>query len=112
MSRRAPRCSSPRPVGASRNPNQYSSSGEPIQWVHDARCLGVTLDKRLTWSKQIDQVRKKAAQRLGPLMNRRSGLRHWCLLMSAAMRSTQEWPYRPRDVDLRFRAGLRPQIFG
>jgi hypothetical protein len=32
--------------------------------------------------------------------------------MSAAMRSTQEWPYRPRDVDLRFRAGLHPHIFG
>jgi hypothetical protein len=27
------------------------------------------------------------------------------------MRKTQEWLYRPRDVDLPFRAGLRPQIF-
>jgi hypothetical protein len=37
--------------------------------------LGVILDKRLTWSKHIDQVRKKAVQRLGilgPLLNRRS----------------------------------------
>ena len=37
----------------------------------------MTLDKRLTWSKHIDQVRKKAAQRLGilgPHLNRRSGL--------------------------------------
>ena len=41
--------------------------GEPIQWVDDTRYLGVTLDKRLTWSKHIDQVRKKAAQRLGTL---------------------------------------------
>jgi hypothetical protein len=51
--------------------------GEPIQWVDEARYLGVTLDKRLTWSKHIDQVRKKAAQRLGTLgslLNRRSGL--------------------------------------
>ena len=48
--------------------------GEPIQWVDDARYLGVTLDERLTWSKHIDQVRKKAAQRLGPLLNRISGL--------------------------------------
>jgi hypothetical protein len=45
---------------------------ELIQWVDDARYLGVTLDKRLTWSKHIDQVRKKAAQRVGasgPLLN-------------------------------------------
>jgi hypothetical protein len=51
--------------------------GEPIQWVDDARYLGVYLAKRLTSSKNIDQVRKKAAQRLGtlgPLLNRRSGL--------------------------------------
>jgi hypothetical protein len=37
----------------------------------------VTLDKRLTWSTDIDQVRKKASQRLGvlgPLLNRRNGL--------------------------------------
>ena len=51
--------------------------GEPIQWVDDARYLGVTLEKRLTRSKHIDQVRKKAAQRLGTLgtlLNRRSGI--------------------------------------
>ena len=35
--------------------------GEPIQWVDDTRYLGVTLDKQLTWSKYIDQARKKAA---------------------------------------------------
>ena len=34
----------------------------------------MTLDERLTWSKHTDQVRKKAVQRLEPLLNRRSGL--------------------------------------
>ena len=51
--------------------------GQPIKLVNETRYLGVTLDKRLTWSKHIDQLRKKAAQRLGilgPLLNRRSGL--------------------------------------
>jgi hypothetical protein len=58
----------PRPVGL---------FGEPIVWVDTARYLGVTLDKRLTWSTHINQIRKKASQRLGvlgPLLNRRSGL--------------------------------------
>ena len=32
---------------------------EPIQWVDTTRYLRVTLNKRLTWSPQIDQVRKK-----------------------------------------------------
>jgi len=48
--------------------------GEPIQWVETARYLGVTLDKRLTWSPHIVQVRKETAQRvgmLGPLLNRK-----------------------------------------
>jgi hypothetical protein len=39
--------------------------------------VGVTLDKGLTWSPHIDQVRKKTAQRmgmLGPLLNRKSDL--------------------------------------
>jgi hypothetical protein len=58
-------------------PRTVQLFGEPIKWVDETRYLGVTLDKRLTWSKHIDQVRKKAAQRLGilgPLLNRRSGL--------------------------------------
>jgi hypothetical protein len=41
--------------------------GEPIQWVDAARYLGETIDKRLSWSTHINQVRKKAAQRLGTL---------------------------------------------
>ena len=58
-------------------PRSFQLFGEPNQLVDDARYLGVTLDKRLTWSKHIDQVRKKAVQRLGalgPILNRRSGL--------------------------------------
>jgi len=44
---------------------------EPIEWVDTTRYVGVTLDKGLTWSPHIDQVRKKTAQRmsiLGPLL--------------------------------------------
>jgi hypothetical protein len=41
--------------------------GEPIQWVEAARYLEVTLDTQLAWSAHINQVRKKAAQRLGLL---------------------------------------------
>jgi hypothetical protein len=51
--------------------------GKPIQWVETARYLGVTLDTRFTWSAHVNQVRKKAAQRLGllsPVLNRRSVL--------------------------------------
>jgi len=49
--------------------------GEPIEWVDTTRYLGITLDKGLTWSPHIDQVRKKTTQRmgmLGPLLNRKS----------------------------------------
>jgi hypothetical protein len=51
--------------------------GEPIQWVETARYLEVTLDTRLTWLAHVNQVGKKAAQRLGvlgPLLTRRGGL--------------------------------------
>jgi hypothetical protein len=50
---------------------------ESIQWVPRARYLGVTLDTRLTCSAHVNQVRKKAFQRLdllSPLLNRRGGL--------------------------------------
>jgi hypothetical protein len=62
---------------SARQPRPVQFLGEPIQWVQTARCLGVTLDTRLTWSAHVNQVRKKSAQRLGvlgPLLNRRSGL--------------------------------------
>jgi hypothetical protein len=51
--------------------------GETIQWVDTARYLGVTIDKRLTWSPHIHQVRKRTAQRmvlLAPLLITRSDL--------------------------------------
>jgi hypothetical protein len=41
--------------------------GEPIVLVDTARHLGVTLDKRLTWSTHIDQVRKIYSEMLGVL---------------------------------------------
>jgi len=47
---------------------------EPIEWVDTTRYLGVTLDKGLTLSPHIDQVRKKTAPKmgvLGPLLNRK-----------------------------------------
>jgi hypothetical protein len=48
-------------------PRAVQLFGEPVEAVDDTRYLGVALDTRLTWSKHIDQVRKKAAQRLGAL---------------------------------------------
>jgi len=58
-------------------PRPVTHFGEPIQWIETTRYLGVTLDKRLTWSPHIDQVRKKTAQRMGmlsPILNRKSDL--------------------------------------
>ena len=54
------------------------------------------LEKGLTWSKHIDQVRKKAAQRLGtlgPLLNRRSGLsiRNGVLLYKQLIRPVMDY---------------------
>jgi hypothetical protein len=63
--------------GRIQSPRPVALFGEPVVWVDTARYLGVTLDKRLTWSTHIDQVKKKASQRLGvlgPLLNRRNGL--------------------------------------
>jgi hypothetical protein len=55
-------------------PRPVTLFGEPIEWVDTTRYLGVTLDRRITWSSHIDQVRKRTAQRmgmLGPLLNRK-----------------------------------------
>jgi hypothetical protein len=74
-------------------------SGEPIQWVETARYLGVTLDTPLTWSAHVNQVRKKAAQRLGLLsllLNRRSGLsiRYGVLLYKQLIRPMMDYAYQ------------------
>ena len=58
-------------------PRSVTLFGEPINWVDTVRYLGVTLDKRLTWSPHIEQVSRRTAQRmglLGPLLNKRSDL--------------------------------------
>jgi hypothetical protein len=58
-------------------PRAMQFLGEPIQRVETARYLGVTLDTQLIWLVHVNQVGKKAAQRLGvlgPLLNRKSGL--------------------------------------
>jgi hypothetical protein len=70
--------------------------GEPILWVETARYLGVTLDTQLTWSAQVNQVGKRAAQRLGvlgPLLNGRSGLsvRNGVLLYKQLIRPMMDY---------------------
>ena len=76
-------------------PRAVQLCGEPIEWVDDTRYLGVTLDKRLTWSKHIAQVRKKAAQRLGtlgPLLNRRSlSIRNGVVLYKQLIRPMMDY---------------------
>jgi len=77
-------------------PREFQLFEESIQWVDEARYLGVTLDIRLTLSKYTDQVRKKAAERLGTigtLLNRRSGLSisNGVLVYKQLIRSTMEY---------------------
>jgi hypothetical protein len=77
-------------------PRRVTLFGEPIQSVETTRYRGVTLDKRLTWSPHIDQVRKKTAQRmgmLGPLLNRKSVLsvRNGVLLYKQLIRPMMDY---------------------
>ena len=77
-------------------PRPVTLFGEPIQWVETTRYLGVTLDKRLTWTRHIDQVRNKTAQRmgmLGPLLNRKTDLsvRNGLLLYKQPMRPMMDY---------------------
>ena len=72
--------------------------GEPIEWVDTTRYLGVTLDRRLTWSRHIDQVRKRIAQRmgmLGSLLNRKSdiSIRNGVLLYNQLIRPMMDYAY-------------------
>ena len=60
---------------------------------------GVTLDKRLTLSPHIDQVRKKTAQRMGmlvPLLNRKRdiSIRNGVLLYKELIRSMMDYAFR------------------
>src|SRR5215468_1562918 len=77
-------------------PRPVTLFGEPIQWVDNTRYLGVTLDKRLTWSSHIGQVSKRTAQRmglLGPLLNRWSELsiRNGVLLYKQLVRPLMDY---------------------
>ena len=50
---------------------------EPMEWFGTTRYLVVTIDRRLTWSPHIHQVRKRTAQRIGmfgTLLNTKSDL--------------------------------------
>jgi hypothetical protein len=83
-------------LGRIQSPRPVALFGKPIVWVDTAHYLGVTLDKRLTWSTHIDQVRKKASQRLGvlgPLLNRRSDLstRNGVLLFRQLIRPMMDY---------------------
>jgi hypothetical protein len=77
-------------------PRPVTLFGEPIQWVETTHYLGITLDKRLTWSPHIDQVRTKTAERmgmLGPLLNRESDLsvRNGVLLYKQLLRPMMDY---------------------
>jgi len=77
-------------------PRPVTLFGEPIEWVETTRYLGMILDTRFTWSPHIDQVRKRAAQRLGmlgPLLNRKSDLsaRNGVLLYKQLIRPMMDY---------------------
>jgi len=77
-------------------PRPVTLFGETIQWAETNRYLGLTVDKRLTWSPHIDQVRKKTAQRmdmLRPLLNRKSDLsvRNGVLLYKQLIRPVMDY---------------------
>jgi len=73
-------------------PRPVTPFGEPIKWVDTTRYL----DKGLTWSPHIDQVRNKTTPRmgmLGPLLNRKSGLsvRNGVLLYKQLIRPMMDY---------------------
>jgi len=77
-------------------PRPVTLLGEPIEWIDTTLYMGVTLEKSLTWSPHIDQVRKKTAQRmgmLGPLLNSKSDLsiRNGVLLYKQLIRPMMDY---------------------
>ena len=77
-------------------PRSVTLLGEPINWVDIIRYLGVTLDKRLTWSPHIEQVSRRTTQRMGlvgPLLSRRSDLsiRNGVLLYKQLIRPLMDY---------------------
>ena len=77
-------------------PRPVTLLGEAIEWFDTTCYLGVTLDKSLTWSPHIDQVRKKTAQKmgmLGTLLNSKSDLsiRNGVLLYKQLMRPVVDY---------------------
>jgi len=77
-------------------PRPVTLFGEPIEWVDTTRYLGVILDRLLTWSPHIDQVRKRTAQRMGmlvPDLNRKSDLsiRNGVLLYKQLIRPMMDY---------------------
>jgi hypothetical protein len=79
-------------------PRPVSLFGEPNLWVATTLYLGVTLDRRLTWSPHIHQISRRTAQRmglLGPLLNRRSELsiKNGVLLYKQLIRPLMDYAY-------------------
>jgi hypothetical protein len=91
-SRSARPCSLPRLQETSDSSDFVQFLGEQIKWAEAADFLLVTLNTRLKRSADVNQVRKKAAQRLGvlgPLLNRRRilSVRNGVLLHKQLVRS-------------------------
>jgi hypothetical protein len=77
-------------------PRAVQFFGELIECFETVRKLGVTLDTQLTWSAHVNQVGKKAAQRLGLLgllYNRKSGrsVKNLVLIYKQLIRSMMDY---------------------
>ena len=76
-------------------PRPVTLFGEPIEWVDTTRYLGVTLNRRLSWSPHIDQIRRRTAHRmsmLGPVLNRSDlSIRNGVLLYKQLIRPMMDY---------------------